>query len=106
MYFNASFFFIFCLFMPDFAIFSPSFVSSAVSPCHSFGCRTLTCQPWGVVRCSLSSRTASSLTHKNTQMMLAAHPGIEPGTTPSVVGGALLAILTDRQQLKTKILRL
>lgn len=33
-------------------------------------------------------------------MMLAAHPGIEPGTTPSVVGGALLAILTDRQQLK------
>lgn len=50
----------------------------------------------------LSSQTASSLTHKNTQMMIAAHPGIEPGATPFVVGGVLLAILTDRQQPKNK----
>lgn len=38
--------------------------------------------------------------HKNTQMMLAAHSGIEPGTTPFEMGVLLLAILTDRQQLK------
>lgn len=100
------FLYIFTSYFTDFTDFSVSSVSYVGSRCHSFGCRALTCQPWGVVRCSLSSRTASSLTHKNTQMMLAAHPGIEPGTTPSVVGGALLAILTDRQQLKTKILRL
>lgn len=39
--------------------------------------------------------------------MIVAHPGIETGTTPSVVSVALLAILTDRQQpKKTKILGL
>ena len=32
--------------------------------------------------------------------MIAAHPGIEPGATPFVVGVLLLAILTDCQQLK------
>lgn len=40
------------------------------------------------------------LKNKNTQMMLAAHPGFEPGTTPFVVGVLLLAILTDHQQPK------
>lgn len=64
----------------DFAGFFVSSVSYVGSRCHSFGCRTLTCQPWGVVRCSLSSRTASSLTHKNTQMMIMIAPadGDEP----------------------------
>lgn len=34
--------------------------------------------------------------------MIVAHPGIEPGATPFVVGVLLLAILTDRQQPKNK----
>jgi hypothetical protein len=54
----------------------------------------------------LSSRTTISLTHKNTQMMLAAHPGIEPGTTPFVVGVALLLSSRTANSLKTKILGL
>ena len=32
--------------------------------------------------------------------------GLEPGATPAVVGGVLLAILTDRSSQQTKILRL
>ena len=31
---------------------------------------------------------------------------LEPGATPAVVGGVLLAILTDRSSQQTKILRL
>ena len=32
--------------------------------------------------------------------------GLEPGATPAVVGGVLLAILTDRSSLKQKYFRL
>ena len=35
-------------------------------------------------------------------MMIVAHPGIEPGATPSMVGVCAAAILTDCQQLKNK----
>ena len=45
------FLYIFTSDFADFAVFTPYSVLSAVSRCHSFGCRTLTCQPWGVVRC-------------------------------------------------------
>lgn len=105
MYFNASFFY----FLPFYARFRDFFSVFRVVCCISLSLLRVSSPHMPAVGSGalrLSSRTASSLTHKNTQMMLAAHPGIEPGTTPSVVGGALLAILTDRQQLKTKILRL
>ena len=39
-------------------------------------------------------------------MMIAAHPGIEPGATPFVVGGALLLSSRTASSLKTKILGL
>lgn len=39
-------------------------------------------------------------------MMIAAHPGIEPGTTPFVVGVALLLSSRTANSLKTKILGL
>ena len=39
-------------------------------------------------------------------MMIAAHPGIEPGATPVVVGGALLLSSQTASSLKTKILGL
>lgn len=43
--------------------------------------------------------------NKNTQMMLAAHPGIEPGTTPLVVGVALrLSSRTTNSLKKQKYL--
>ena len=35
-------------------------------------------------------------------MMIAAHPGIEPGATPCRGGRCAAAILTDRQQPKNK----
>ena len=39
-------------------------------------------------------------------MMIAAHPGIEPGATPFVVGGVLRLSSRTANSLKTKILGL
>ena len=39
-------------------------------------------------------------------MMIAAHPGIEPGDTPFVVGGVLRLSSQTASSLKTKILGL
>ena len=44
------FLYIFCHISQISRVF-PLFSVSSGSRCHSFGCRALTCQPWGVVRC-------------------------------------------------------
>lgn len=51
---------------------------SAFSHRHSFGCRTLTCQPWRVLRCGYPHGPQQPENKQNTLIMQDPADGVEP----------------------------